>query len=190
RGGMLMEDSSEKGAQFIWTCSAFNVPMVFLMDVPGFMISSQCEKNAIVRRGQKMLQAVAESTQPRISVILRKAYGAGYMAMSGATFQPDCTIALPQAKLGLMGPGAAIQAIYGGKLEQMDEGERGTFLQEKQDEYAKDLGVWGPASEMYIDDIVPGHELRQQLIARIDLYRRRERNRQPLVRRHNHIMRG
>ncbi len=190
RGGILLQDSSEKGAQFISTCSAFNLPMVFLMDVPGFMISSQCEKAAIIRRGQKMLQAVAEATQPRISVIVRKGYGAGYMAMSGATFQPDCTIALPQAKLGLMGPGAAIQAIYGRKIEEMEEEERSQFVQDKRQEYAEGLGVWGPASEMYIDDIVPCHELRQQLIARIALYRRRRGERAPLVARHNHIMRG
>ncbi|HEU0197706.1 MAG TPA: carboxyl transferase domain-containing protein [Nevskiaceae bacterium] len=190
RGGILMQDSSEKGAQFVSTCSAFNVPMVFLMDVPGFMISSQCERAAIVRRGQKLLQAVAEATQTRICVIVRKGYGAGYMALSGATFQPDCTIALPQAKLGLMGPGAAIQAIYGRKIEDMAADEKGQFVAQKQEEYSKGLGVWGPASEMYIDDIVPGRELRQQLIMRLEIYRRRHRNRQPLAVRHNHIMRG
>ncbi|MHB2022199.1 MAG: acyl-CoA carboxylase subunit beta [Mycobacteriales bacterium] len=190
RGGILMQNSAEKGAQFISTCTAFNVPLVFFMDVPGFMISSQCEKAAIIRRGQKMLQAVAEATQPRISVVVRKGYGAGYMAMSGATFQPDCTIALPQAKLALMGPAAAIEAIYGRKLAQMDEPERSRFVAEKRAEYARDIGVWGPAAEMYIDDVVPGHELREQLAARLRIYRRRDRQRAPLVERHNHILRG
>jgi acetyl-CoA carboxylase carboxyltransferase component len=188
RGGILFQDSSEKGAQFISTCTAFNIPLVFLMDVPGFMVSSRCEKDAIIRRGQKMLQAVAEATQPRICVILRKGYGAGYMAMSGATFQPDCTIALPQAKLALMGPAAAIQATYGHRLDGMEPEERQTFVAEKEAEYAKDIGVWGPAAEMYIDDVVPGTELRQQLATRLRLYRRRDRA--PLVARHTHILRG
>lgn len=188
RGGILMQDSSEKGAQFISTCTAYNIPLVFLMDVPGFMISSHCEKAAIIRRGQKMLQAVAEATQPRICVILRKAYGAGYMAMSGATFQPDCTIALPQAQLGLMGPAAAVQAIYAKKIAALSAGERAAFVTAKQQEYAADIGVWGPAAEMYIDDVVPGRELRQQLAERLRLYRRRRHR--PLAQRNTHIMRG
>jgi acetyl-CoA carboxylase carboxyltransferase component len=190
KGGILMAASSEKGAQFVSTCTAFNVPLVFLMDVPGFMIGSHSEKAAILRRGQKMLQAVAEATQPRISVVVRKGYGAGYMAMSGATFQPDCTIALPQAKLALMGPAAAVQAIYGRKIEELPEAERDAFVAEKQREYAKDIGVWGPAAEMYIDDVVPGHELRQQLTTRLRLYRRRGRERGPLSRKHTHVLRG
>ena len=190
RGGILMQDSSEKGAQFISTCSAFNVPLVFLMDVPGFMVSSRCERAAIVRRGQKMLQAVAEATQPRLCVVVRKAYGAGYMAMSGATFQPDCTLALPQAKLALMGSAAAVQAIYGRKLEELGEEERRAFAEERAQEYARDIGVWGPAAEMYIDDVVPGHELRTQLVERLRLYRRRGTDRAPLVERHTHILRG
>lgn len=190
RGGILMQDSSEKGAQFVSTCSAFNIPMVFLMDVPGFMISSTCERAAIIRRGQKMLQAVAEATQPRICVVVRKAYGAGYMAMSGATFQPDCTIALPQANLALMGPAAAIQAIHQRTIEALPEGDRQQFVADKREDYAKDLSVWGPAAEMYIDDVVPGDELRAQLVSRLHLYRRRAAERTPLVERHTHILRG
>lgn len=187
-GGILMQNSSEKGAQFISTCTAYNIPLVFLMDVPGFMVSSDSEKAAIIRRGQKMLQAVAEATQPRICVVLRKGYGAGYMAMSGATFQPDCTIALPQAMLGLMGPAAAVQAIYGRKIAELPEEERPAFIAQKQEEYARDIGVWGPAAEMYIDDVIPGHELRQQIAERLRLYRRR--NRKPLSERNSIIMRG
>lgn len=190
RGGILMQDSSEKGAQFVSTCNAFNLPLVFLMDVPGFMVSSRCEQAAIIRRGQKMLQAVAEATGPRISVIVRKAYGAGYMAMSGATFQPDATIALPQAKLALMGPAAAVQATYGRQIAEMGSEARAAFVAEKQADYAEDIGVWGPAAELYIDDVVPGIELRQQLATRLRLYRRRNRNREPLAARHTHIMRG
>ena len=188
RGGILMENSSEKGAQFISTCNAYGIPLVFLMDVPGFMVGVANEKAAIIRRGQKMLQAVAEATQTRICVILRKGYGAGYMAMSGATFQPDCTIALPHAQLGLMGPSAAVQAIYARKIEEMPESERAAFIAQMEDEYAADIGVWGPAAEMYVDDVVPGDELREQLIERLRLYRRRRR--EPLARRTSTIWRG
>jgi acetyl-CoA carboxylase carboxyltransferase component len=87
-----------------------------------------------------------------------------------------------------MGPGAAVQAIYAKKIAELPEGERAAFVAAKQQEYAKDLGVWGPAAEMYIDDVVPGHELRQQLAERLRLYRRRRRR--PLAERNTHIMRG
>lgn len=188
RGGILTEASAEKGAQFISTCTAFGIPLVFLMDVPGFMIGSRVERAAIIRRGQKMLQAVAEATQPRICVVVRKGYGAGYMAMSGATFQPDCTLALAQGQLALMGPEAAIQAIHGGRLGQLGDDERSAFVEQAQREYAEGVGIWGPAAELYIDDIVPGEELRSQLATRLALYRRRERA--PLSRRWSTIQRG
>jgi acetyl-CoA carboxylase carboxyltransferase component len=190
RGGILTQNSAEKAAQFVSTCNAYAVPLVFLMDVPGFMIGSTYERAAIIRRGQKMLQAVAEAVQPRICVVVRKGYGAGYMAMSGATFQPDCIIALPQAKLGLMGPEAAIQAIYGRKIEELDEEERESFVAEKRAEYERDIGVFGPAAEMFVDDIVPGHELRHQLATRLALYRSSPARPKVLIERRSHIMRG
>lgn len=190
RGGILTQSSSEKAAQFVSTCTAYAVPLVFLMDVPGFMIGSSYERAAIIRRGQKMLQAVAEAVQPRICVIVRKGYGAGYMAMSGATFQPDCTIALPQAKLGLMGPEAAVQAIYGRKIEEIEPDERESFVAAKREEYERDIGVWGPAAELFVDDIVPGHELRQQLATRLALYRSSPARPRVLIERRTHIMRG
>jgi acetyl-CoA carboxylase carboxyltransferase component len=171
KGGVLYADSAEKGAQFISTCTAFNVPLLFFMDVPGFMIGSRSERTGIIRRGQKMLQAVAEATQPRICVVVRKGYGAGYMAMSGATFQPDCTLALPTAKLAIMGPEAAVNAIYARKLEAIeDPDERLEFVRQKREEYDANINVWAAASEMYIDDVVPFDELRSQLVARLELY--------------------
>ena len=171
KGGVLYAASAEKGAQFISTCNAFNVPLVFLMDVPGFMIGSASETTGIIRRGQKMLQAVAEATQPRISVVVRKGYGAGYMAMSGATFQPDAILALPTAKLAIMGPEAAVNAIYAKKLAAIEDlGERKEFEAEKRREYDENINVWSAASEMYIDDVVPFQELRSQLVSRLKLY--------------------
>ena len=96
KGGVLFVDSADKAARFIWTCNAFNVPLLFLADVPGFMIGTAVERQGIIRHGAKMISAVSEATVPKISVIVRKAYGAGLYAMAGPAFEPDCCIALPQ----------------------------------------------------------------------------------------------
>src|SRR6185295_7578999 len=90
KGGVLFVDSSDKAARFIWTCNAFNIPLLFLADVPGFMIGSKVEREGIIRSGAKMISAVSEATVPKISVIVRKAYGAGLYAMAGPAFEPDC----------------------------------------------------------------------------------------------------
>lgn len=191
KGGVLYADSAEKGAQFISTCNAFNIPLLFFMDVPGFMIGSRSERTGIIRRGQKMLQAVAEATQPRISVVVRKGYGAGYMAMSGATFQPDAMLALPSARLAIMGPEAAVNAVYAKKLEAIeDPRERAKFVMEKRNEYDENINVWAAASEMYVDDVVPFGELRRQLIARFELYLSSYSPDDILESRRSHITRG
>ena len=101
---MLFVDSSDKAARFIWTCNAFNIPLLFLADVPGFMIGTQVEREGIIRHGAKMISAVSEANVPKISVIVRKAYGAGLYAMAGPAFDPDCCIALPTASIAVMGP--------------------------------------------------------------------------------------
>jgi acetyl-CoA carboxylase carboxyltransferase component len=111
-GGVLFVDSADKAARFIWLCDAFNIPLVFLADVPGFMIGTEVERQGIIRAGAKMLTAIAEATVPRISVIVRKAYGAGLYAFSGPGFRPDATIALPTAEIAVMGPEAAVNAVY------------------------------------------------------------------------------
>ncbi|HTY95640.1 MAG TPA: acyl-CoA carboxylase subunit beta, partial [Solirubrobacteraceae bacterium] len=112
KGGVLFGDSADKAARFIWNCNAFNVPLVFLADVPGFMIGTQVEREGIIRHGAKMISAVSEATVPKISVIVRKAYGAGLYAMAGPAFAPDGCIALPSASIAVMGPQAAINAVY------------------------------------------------------------------------------
>ncbi len=125
KGGVLFGDSADKAARFIWTCNAFNVPLLFLADVPGFMIGTQVEREGIIRHGAKMISAVSEATVPKISVIVRKAYGAGLYAMAGPAFEPDCCIALPSASIAVMGPQAAINAVYYNQLQAIaDETER------------------------------------------------------------------
>src|SRR3546814_13621628 len=106
-GGTLFGDSADKAARFIWWCDAFNIPLVFLADVPGFMIGTQVERQGIIRHGAKMITAVSEATVPKISVIVRKAYGAGLSSLSAPAFEPEATIALPPAKIAGLGPADA-----------------------------------------------------------------------------------
>lgn len=116
-GGVLFVDSADKAARFIWLCDAFSIPLIFLADVPGFMISIQVERQGIIRHGAKMITAVCEATVPKVSVIVRKAYGAGLYAMSGPYFfDPIATIVLPTAKIAVMGPEAAVNAVYANKI--------------------------------------------------------------------------
>ena len=123
RGGVLFVDSADKAARFIWTCNAFNIPLLFLADVPGFMIGTQVERQGIIRAGAKMISAVSEATVPKLSVIVRKAYGAGLYAMAGPAFDPDACIALPNAKIAVMGPQAAINAVFYNQLQAIEDDE-------------------------------------------------------------------
>lgn len=170
KGGVLFPDSSDKAARFIWICNAFNIPLLFLMDISGYMIGSQVEKQGIIRHGAKMLFAVAESKVPRIAVIVRKAYGGGYLAMSGAPMQPDACIALPTARPALMGPEAAINAVYYNKIMELPEEERAAYVAEKRREYEESIDPYAVANEFFIEAVVPGSQLRDELIARYQNY--------------------
>lgn len=167
KGGVLFTDSADKAARFIWLCNAFNVPLLFLADVPGFMIGTQVEREGIIRHGAKMISAVSEATVPKISVIVRKAYGAGLYAMAGPAFDPDCCIALPSASIAVMGPQAAINAVYYNQLQAIDdEGERAAKTEELRSEYAEDIDILHLASEMVIDAVIEPEELRSELVRR------------------------
>jgi acetyl-CoA carboxylase carboxyltransferase component len=175
-GGVLFPDSSDKAARFIWICNAFNVPLLFLVDIAGYMIGSEVERQGIIRHGAKMLFAVADSRVPRITVLVRKAYGGGYLAMSGAPMHPDAVIALPTAKPALMGPDAAVNGIYFNTIQSIeDPDERAAFIKEKQDEYAAGIDVFKIANENAVEVVVQANDLRAELIARFDVYRRRPR---------------
>ncbi len=167
KGGVLFVDSADKAARFIQLCDAFNVPLLFLADVPGFMVGTSVEKQGIIRHGAKMISAVAEATVPKICVVVRKAYGAGLYAMAGPGFEPDATIALPTAKIAVMGADAAVNAVYYNKLAAVsDPGDREQETQRLRAEYEADIDVLRLASELVIDDIVPPGELRAELIRR------------------------
>src|SRR2546425_11299715 len=148
KGGILFVDSADKAARFIWLCDAFNIPLLFLADGPGFMVGTAVERQGIIRHGAKMISAVAEATVPKISVIVRKAYGAGLYAMAGPGFEPDATIALPTAKIAVMGADAAVNAVYFNKLQAIeDEEERAAFVADKRREYEEDIDIMHLASE-------------------------------------------
>jgi len=167
RGGVLFVDSADKAARFIWLCDAFNVPLLYLADVPGFMIGSDVERQGIIRHGAKMITAVAEATVPQISVIVRKAYGAGLYAMAGPGFMPDACIALPTAKIAVMGPQAAVNAVYANKIEQIDDaGERESFVTQKRAEYEQDVDLLRLAADLVLDVIIEPSELRAELVRR------------------------
>jgi methylmalonyl-CoA decarboxylase subunit alpha len=170
KGGVLFVNSSDKCARFIWTCNAFNIPLLFLADVPGFMIGTQVEREGIIRHGAKMISAVSEATVPKISVIVRKAYGAGLYAMAGPAFDPDCCLALPSASIAVMGPSAAINAVYYNQLQAIeDESERAARTEELRQEYAQDIDILHLASELVVDAVIQPEELRAELIRRFAL---------------------
>ncbi|HEY3828394.1 MAG TPA: acyl-CoA carboxylase subunit beta [Solirubrobacteraceae bacterium] len=170
KGGVLFSDSADKAARFIWTCNAFNVPLLFLADVPGFMIGTQVERQGIIRHGAKMISAVSEATVPKISVIVRKAYGAGLYAMAGPAFDPDCCLALPSASIAVMGPQAAINAVYYNQLQAIeDEAERAVETERLRREYSEDVDIMHLASELVIDAVIEPADLRGELIRRFAL---------------------
>ncbi len=177
KGGVLFVDSADKAARFIQTCNAFGVPLLFLADVPGFMIGTAVERQGIIRHGAKMISAVSEATVPKISVIVRKAYGAGLYAMAGPAYDPDCCLALPTASIAVMGPQAAINAVFFNELQGIeDPQERERRTEELRREYAEDIDLLHLASEMVVDAVVQPEDLRAQLIKRYAVYagKRRE----------------
>lgn len=181
-GGTIFPDSSDKAARFIWICNAYNVPIVFLVDIAGYMIGSAVERQGIIRHGAKMIFAVSECRVPRITVLVRKAYGGGYLAMSGAPMHPDAVIALPTARPALMGPDAAVNGVYYNQIHAIeDEAERRAFIEQKQAEYAEGIDVLKIADANAVEAVVPSDDLRDELSRRIAIYKRRPAT--PVVRR-------
>ncbi|CAN5781940.1 hypothetical protein BH09MYX1_BH09MYX1_19300 [soil metagenome] len=177
-GGVLFVDSADKAARFIWLCDAFNVPLLYLSDVPGFMIGTKVEKQGIIRAGAKMIAAVSEATVPKICVVIRKAYGAGLYAMCGPAFEPDAVLALASASIAVMGPQAAVNAVYFNKIQEVPAGaERDAYVAKLRAEYKADIDIMKLASELVIDGVVPGERLREELVVRFARYERKEERR-------------
>ncbi len=177
KGGVLFVDSADKAARFVWCCDAFNIPLLFLSDVPGFMIGTEVEAQGIIRHGAKMVTAISEATVRKICVVVRKAYGAGLYAMSGPAFDPEATIALPTAKIAVMGPEAAVNAVFANKIEAIeDASERDEFVAEQRRLYEEDVDVLRLASELVLDAVVEPEQLRGELIRRFELAEGKDRH--------------
>jgi methylmalonyl-CoA decarboxylase subunit alpha len=152
------------------------VPLLFLADVPGFMVGTAVEKQGIIRHGAKMISAVSEATVPKICVVVRKAYGAGLYAMAGPGFEPDATLALPTAKIAVMGAEAAVNAVYYNKLAAIaDPEEKDLETKQLRDAYEADIDILRLAGELVVDDIVEPEALRPELIRRFAAARGKDR---------------
>ncbi|WP_128475725.1 acyl-CoA carboxylase subunit beta [Halorussus pelagicus] len=171
RAGAIFPDAAEKAAEFIWTCDAYDIPLLYLCDTPGFMAGSQVEKDAILEKGKKFIYATSSATVPKQTVVVRKAYGAGIYAMGGPAYDPESVLGLPSGEIAIMGPEAAINAVYARKLSEVDdEDERAQMEQELREEYREDIDVHRMASEVVIDEIVPPSTLRTELENRFAFY--------------------
>jgi acetyl-CoA carboxylase carboxyltransferase component len=161
-GGILENDSADKAARFINLCDAFNIPLVFLQDVPGFMVGSKVEHAGIIRHGAKMLYAVSRATVPKITIVVRKAYGAGYYVMCGKAYEPDLIVAWPTAEISVMGPEGAVNIIGRSAIEASDDPEatRAAMLAEVK----KNIDPYIAAGNAVIDDVIDPRETRPTII--------------------------
>jgi acetyl-CoA carboxylase carboxyltransferase component len=161
-GGILENDSADKAARFINLCDAFNIPLVFLQDVPGFMVGSKVEHAGIIRHGAKMLYAVSRATVPKITVVVRKAYGAGYYVMCGKAYEPDLIVAWPTAEISVMGPEGAVNIIGRSAIEASDDPEktRAAMLAEVK----KNIDPYIAAGNAVIDEVIDPRETRPTII--------------------------
>jgi acetyl-CoA carboxylase carboxyltransferase component len=168
RSGAINVDSADKAARFIALCDAFNLPLIFLCDTPGFMIGSAVERRGIIRHGAKMVAAMASAEAPRFCVVLRKAFAAGYYAMSCPGFEPRSTIALEGAQIGAMAGEAAVNAVWANRIEAIeDPAERLAFIAERAAELDAELEATRLASELLIEAVIEPAELRRELELRL-----------------------
>jgi acetyl-CoA carboxylase carboxyltransferase component len=170
-GGALDVNSADKAARFVWLCDAFNIPLVFLHDVPGFIVGSAVEKQGIIRHGAKMLFAVSEATVPKISVVLRKSYGAGYFVMNGYAYEADYLIAWPTAEIAVMGPDGAVNIIHRKTLEAVPEDERAQKRLELAEEIRKNIDPYIAAGHALIDDVIDPADTRHAIWRGLQLAR-------------------
>lgn len=178
KAGSIYPDSSEKAAGFVWQCDAYNIPLLYLCDSPGYMVGEQIEKDGILQKGRKLIFATSCVTVPKISVFVRKAYGAATYAMAGPAFDTDATLAIPSTEIAVMGPKAAVNAVYASKLAEIDDPEkREQREKELREEYREDIDIHKLASEMVVDELVPPRELRAEIVNRFETYEGKEKYR-------------
>ena len=170
KGGVLFSESANKAARFIQICNAYHIPLLFVSDVPGFMIGSKVEREGIIRAGAKMIHAMSNAKVPKLCVVVRKAYGAGLYAMAGPAFASDCVLALPTAQIAVMGPEPAINAVYYNKMEALSAEEKKKFVAEKTIEYEKNIDLYRLAGELIVDHIIDFADLRHEIEKRLGFY--------------------
>jgi len=166
-GGILDNDSADKSARFVNLCNAFGIPLVFLMDVPGFMVGTKVEAEGIIRHGAKMLHAVANATVPKVTVVLRKAYGAGYYVMNGRAYEPDLIVAWPSAEISVMGAEGAVEIVFRRQVEEAED--PAARKAELIAEYKKIIDVYRAASNAMIDDVIDPRETRPTICRALEM---------------------
>ncbi len=166
-GGILDNDSADKAARFVNLCNAFGLPLVFLMDVPGFMVGTKVEAGGIIRHGAKMLYAVANATVPKVTVITRKAYGAGYFVMNGRAYEPDLIVAWPSAEISVMGAEGAVEIVMRRQVEEADDPE--AKKAELVEAYRKIIDVYIAAGNDMIDDVIDPRETRETICRALEM---------------------
>jgi len=162
-GGALDVNAADKAARFVWLCDAFNIPLVFLHDVPGFIVGSAVEKQGIIRHGAKMLFAVSEATVPKISVVMRKSYGAGYFVMNGYAYEADYLVAWPTAEIAVMGPDGAVNIIHRKTLDAVPEDERTAKRLELAEEIRKNIDPYLAAGHALVDEVIDPADTRRAI---------------------------
>ncbi|MCC6273028.1 MAG: acyl-CoA carboxylase subunit beta, partial [Deltaproteobacteria bacterium] len=166
-GGVLDVDAADKGARFINLCDAFRIPLLFLQDVPGFMVGSKVERQGIIRHGAKMLYAVSRATVPKLTVVIRKAYGAGYYVMCGRGYEPDGLVAWPTGEISLMGAEGAVNIIFRKEIEASSDPEK--TRRELVERYQKEISLQKAAAGAYIDDIIDPRDTKRWILRTLEL---------------------
>lgn len=161
-GGVIDSNASDKAARFINLCDSFNIPLLYLVDVPGFMVGSKVEKEGIIRHGAKMLFATSQATVPKMTVIIRKAYGAGYYVMCGKGYRPDLIVAWPSAEISLMGASGAVNILFRKEIKEADDPD--SKRKELEALYEQRVNLNIAARGAYIDDVIDPKDTRQILI--------------------------
>ena len=157
-GGILDNDSADKAARFVNLCNAFGIPLVFIQDVPGFMVGTKVEAEGIIRHGAKMLYAVANATVPKLTVITRKAYGAGYYVMCGRAYEPDLIVAWPSAEISVMGAEGVVEIAFRKAVDAAEDPE--AKKAELIENFKKMFDVYIAAGNDLIDDVIDPRETR------------------------------
>ncbi|OZI10772.1 propionyl-CoA carboxylase [Bacillaceae bacterium SAS-127] len=175
KGGAIFPESADKGANFVWTCDAYNIPLLYLCDTPGFMVGTKVEQDGILRRGRNFIYASSVANVPKLCVIVRKAYGAGIYAMAGPAYEPDATIALPSAEIAIMGPEAAINAVYYNKIQAVtDPKEKVELVKKLRDEYRAGYDIYKLSDDLVVDDLIVPSDLRKEVQIRFEAFERKD----------------